>query len=96
MVDALVNKTSKKTLNILQGLKLLLQTLKHVGALQIFFKKTDWILIKCLGKATLNSFKFWNNRSSTIFRSKRRGLHYFVQGAVKEISKNFALEIRPD
>ena len=41
MVDALVNKTSKKTLNILQGLKLLLQTLKHVGALQNFFKKTD-------------------------------------------------------
>jgi hypothetical protein len=29
-----------------------------------------------------------------IFRSKRRGFHYYVQGQVKEISKNFAVEIK--
>ena len=27
-------------------------------------------------------------------RSKRRGFHYYVQGQVKEISKNFADEIK--
>ena len=28
------------------------------------------------------------------YRSKRRGFQYYVQGQVKEISKNFALEIK--
>ena len=27
-------------------------------------------------------------------RSKRRGFHHYVQGQVKEISKNFAIEIK--
>ena len=28
------------------------------------------------------------------YRSKRRGFQYYVQGQIKEISKNFALEIK--
>ena len=28
------------------------------------------------------------------YRSKRRGFQYYVQGQVKEISKNFAVEIK--
>ena len=28
------------------------------------------------------------------YRSKRRGFQFYVQGQVKEISKNFALEIK--
>ena len=28
------------------------------------------------------------------YRSKRRGFQYYVQGQIKELSKNFAMEIK--
>ena len=35
-----------------------------------------------------------NNGMTMEYRSKRRGFQYYVQGQVKELSKNFAQEIK--
>jgi hypothetical protein len=39
-------------------------------------------------------YYFYDTYSRNLYRSKRRGFNYYVQGQIKEISKNFAMEIQ--
>ena len=42
----------------------------------------------------LHWWKMESSEFQPLFRSKRRGFHYYVQGMMKEISKAYAEEIK--
>ena len=51
----------------------------------------NWTTRQFVGQNELNCL---NEGVTMEYRSKRRGFQYYVQGQIKELSKNFANEIK--